>query len=103
MGVVSAPGLNDASGLNVTLRDAKGSAAAPASQVTGADGGFVFYDVPPGTYSIEVASATLPQRYRSTVTESIEVLPGKRSDANIFLEPRRSVLGRTYVDVDRDG
>ncbi|HEY2847092.1 MAG TPA: hypothetical protein VGI80_04690 [Pyrinomonadaceae bacterium] len=99
-GIVSAPGLTNASGVKITLH---GADASTLSQTTGADGRFVFYDILPGTYSVEVDPTTLPQKYRVTTPETIDVQPGTRAEAAITLEPRRSVVGRTYLDVNGDG
>ena len=99
-GIVVAAGLTNAAGVRITLH---GADSATASQTTGGDGRFVFYDILPGTYSVEVDPATLPQKYRATPQETIEVKPGTRYEAAITLEPRRSVVGRAYLDVNADG
>ena len=99
-GIVSSPGLTNASGVKIILHGAQPSTL---SQTTGADGRFVFYDILPGTYSIEVDPATLPQKYCVSTPATIDVQPGACSEAAITLEPRRSVVGRAYVDVNGDG
>lgn len=99
-GIVNAPGLANASGVRITLH---GPDASASSQTTGGDGRFVFYDVLPGTYSVGVDPTTLPQKYRVTTPERIEVKPGTRYDASITLEARRSIVGRAYLDVNGDG
>ena len=101
-GVVSAPGLTSAAGVKVILHSSDGRSDVTA-QTTGEDGSFVFFDVVPGTYLIEIDTATLPQKYRALAAETIEVKAGTRAEATLSLEASRSLIGHAYVDVDRNG
>ena len=102
-GTVNAPGLTNPAGLKVTLLGTDSSPAPAPSQVTGPDGSFVFYDIRPGAYWIEIDPSTLPQKYRVAAADTINVQPGTRTEAPIKLEPRRSLVGRTFIDVNGDG
>lgn len=103
VGLVTAPGLTNAGGLRITLRGVAGAASDTLAQLTGANGGFVFYNVPPGTYSVLIDAATIPAKYRLQAPASIGVEARKRSETTLTLEPRRSIAGYAFTDVDRDG
>ena len=101
-GTVAAPGLTNVSGIRITLHNTSGSAADP-SQTTGPDGSFVFYDIPAGTYALDIDPATLPQKYSHTAAAMIEVKPGLRSETQMKLNARRSIVGHAFTDVNGNG
>src|SRR6476469_3465609 len=101
-GTIAAPGLTNISGIKITLHSTSGSTKDP-SQTTGLDGSFVFYDIVPGTYAVDVDPTTLPQKYCLAIPATIQVRPGTRAVTEVTLEARRSLVGHAFVDLDGNG
>jgi hypothetical protein len=101
-GKLVASGLVNLSGVKVTLLGPDNSTNV-LSQTTGGDGSFVFYEILPGIYSIEIDAATLPQKYSASVAETIEVKAGSRVATAVMLDAHRSLVGHAFVDIDGDG
>jgi hypothetical protein len=101
VGRVRGLGLGPAAGIVVQLQDKDGCLA--GSQTMAPDGSFVFYDVPAGQYIVNVDSSTLPSKYRVIHAPVAEVRTGKRTDAEVLVDARRSIRGQAYIDVNSDG
>ncbi len=76
------------------------------STTTGADGGFAFTDVEPGTYDIEEVLDAGVYTRAETIIAGVAVVSGQETvlEEDYFLNYRRgSITGYKYLDVDADG
>ncbi len=98
----NAPGVG---GLLVRLRPTAGSGGPVFSQTVAADGSYEFRNVRPGSYTLEVDPATLPADFRLHAGASwpLTVSPLRGVFAGIPLAAQRAVVGRVFIDGDRDG
>jgi hypothetical protein len=89
-------------GTQVLLRRVD-EAAPVASVLAGTDGTFVFYDLVPGEYSVEPDAATLSPKFKQAPPVVLRVAAGRRADAEIRVDARRSIAGLVLLDTNSDG
>jgi hypothetical protein len=98
-----APGL---SGVKITVRTANsGSGGLLLEQVTDANGFFLFPNLRPGEYMVEIDSASLPANYTMPATTGVPIVvrPLHSSSYEVSFAPQRAVTGFVYFDKDRNG
>jgi hypothetical protein len=93
-------------GVRVILRAAgNGNSSFVLEQLTPADGSYLFPNLRPGSYLVEIDPASLPPNYRipGITGSSVIVGPLQNSTYNMSFGAQRAVTGVVYLDRDGDG
>ncbi|MGE3468244.1 MAG: collagen binding domain-containing protein, partial [Pyrinomonadaceae bacterium] len=99
----NSPGL---AGVKVTLRSADtGFGSFVLEQLTSADGAYLFPNLRPGKYLVEIDTATLPPNYNipGITGSSLVVQALQTSYYDISITAQRAITGIVYIDQNGDG
>lgn len=99
----NAPGLG---GVKVTLRSADtGTGSFALEQMTAANGSYLFSNLRPGKYLIEIDPASIPANYniQGITGSTIVVEPLRSSYYDVSVAAQRAVTGVVFIDKDGDG